>query len=267
MSDDLFTKMLAELLDPDTVIHLGDTEETITLGEFMALAGVEIGRPAPPKRGSEEYRDTIRHVATVDDVEQVGSAIQCLYEDYGWRGVADLMVDWTFQIDHAEPFRDPRYREPLSGAVDIAQIVAIHPDEEQKLLLAADKKNRYVEEQGMVPHEAFQKALTETEEGLAFMQRWYPYWRAALRAAHTTHDQRAVLAEYFKAPERTDRASFLQAALVLATAAYGARHHDAMAARFERAAEGVPVSHDESITPGWGAGGGYLSRSFLRQDD
>jgi hypothetical protein len=257
---------LADLIGPETMVVLGDTGATVNLATFLALAAGELDDApiTPPKRDTPEYRETITHVAETDEMDRVVNALGCLHDDYGWRGPADVMAEWALQIERTPVMADQRYRD-MTGAVDLRQIIVIDPTEEQTLRIAADKQQRYQEERGLPPHEAFREALADTERGLELGRRWYPYLRAALAAAHTTRNRRAVLAEIFKAPGRKDRDELIRGAMLLATVAYGARHHDAITARYEEIGEGKEATHDPAISPGWNAGGGYMKRSALRR--
>ncbi|MFC4328307.1 hypothetical protein ACFPC0_10765 [Streptomyces andamanensis] len=261
--DDLFETFMEELLRPDTEFTIGDTGETMTFAQLMALAD---GAPPPaPKRGTDEYRQLVSYVAQQDDVEGVGNMILGMQEDYGWKAVLDVMAEWALQVERGAATQEDRFREPLSGAVDMARLIVIHADEEQKLLIATDKKNQYVKT-GLPAHEAFRKAAQDTEASLTFLQGWYPYYSAALRAAHTTGDRRAIVAELFKAPGRQETQGLVQSALILATAAYHVRHYNEMHVAMQAAAGDAPVAHDESIAPGWG-NGGYVRRTFLRKEN
>lgn len=257
---------LADLIGPDTSIVLGDTGVEMTLSDFLTLASVgafDDDDVTPPKRDSADYREAITSVATSDSLEHVINALKCLHADYGWRAVLDVMAEWIGQIERAALTQDDRYRD-LTGTVDLRMIIVVDADEEQRLRIAADKKEKYVTEEGLAPHLAFQKGLAETEAGIELTSRWYPHFRAALAAAHTTHDRRSVIAELFKAPFRADPDELIKGAMVLGTAAYGVRHHEAMSARFEEVADGREASTDPTVAPGWNSGGGYMRRTALR---
>lgn len=257
---------LAELIGPDTRIALGEGEATVSIAEFAELTALVADLRdvvAPPRRDSFEYREAIAYVAELDELDRVMGALDLLHDDYGWRGPADVMTEWVLQMDRHPLTQSSRWRD-MTGVVDLTQVVVIRADEEQRLRIAADKKELY-EAQGLPPHEAFQKGLAQTEAGIALCERWMPYFHAALRAAHTTGDRRAVLGELFRAPGRTDRTELIKGASVLGTAAYGIRHHHSMTARFEEVAAGREATHDPSIAPGWDTSGGYMTRSALRR--
>lgn len=263
MSD--LENLLNELLDPETAVDVGGVE--LTLAEFLAIADALDTEPAevtPPKRDTPQYRDAILAVSELDDLKTVVSALRQLHDDYGWRGPVDVMAEWVGQIERTE-FYSPRYRD-LTGTVDLTRIIVIDADEEQQLRMAADRQHKYRTSQGLAPHAAFQEALAQTEQGLSLTRRWHPHLRAALTAAHATGDRRAVVAELFRAPGRTDREELIKGAMVLGTAAYGVRHHQALASRFDEVANGRESVTDPSITPGWGEGAS-VSLSALRRKD
>jgi hypothetical protein len=255
---------MAELLGPDTTVVMDGTGLEVDLNTFLSMAMAILDDDTPPKRSTPEYAQLIAHVAHLDELHRVVGSLQHLHSDYGWRGPLDVMSEWIAQMENSPAARDPKFRD-LTGAVDLTTLLVIHVDDEQRLRLAADKKEQY-EAKGLPPHEAFRRGLAETEAGIALAQRWLPYFRAALSAAHTAKDRRAITAELFKAPGRTDREELLKAAMVVGTAAYALRHHDALAARHEAVTDGSEVTHNPAIAPGWNAGGGYMPRSALRRN-
>jgi hypothetical protein len=262
-------EFLADLFDPNvaTVIDTGAEEGAAGfLAEFLALALAAVDDaqpPAPPKRDSAEYAQAIATVAHMDDLERVIGALRLLWNDYGWRGPIDVMSEWIAQIETAPLTRDSRFRD-LVGAVDLRTLIVIEATEEQRLRMAADKQQK-LQQEGLAPHLALQQGLAETEAGINLTKRWLPYLHAALVAAHTSRDRRAIAAELFKSPDRKDPTELIKGAAILGTAAYGVRHHDAMAARYEEVAQGREVVSDASISPGWNNGGGYMARSALRR--
>lgn len=253
-----------DMFGSDTEVVLGDSGIAIGFGEFLNLATAGfLDDVTPPKRNSPEYRETIVYVAQSDRLEDVASSLKGLYSDYGWRGVLDVMAEWVAQIENAPLTRSARYRD-VTGTVELKTIIVIEATEEQRLRMAADKQQKIMKEEGLAPHLAFQQGLADTEAGIGLTERWYPYFRAALQAAHTTRDRRAVIAELFKSPFRDNPKEMVQGGLVLGTAAYGVRHQFEMAARFEEIAQGREAVHDPSVSPGWN-GGGFMQRSALRR--
>lgn len=259
-------EFFADLFGKDTKVVLGDTGMEVTFDQFLELAtgGAFDDEPPAPRRDSQEYRETITYVAEMDHLDGVISALKGLLEDYGWRGPVDVMAEWIAQIERSPLTRDSRFRD-MTGVVDLATIIVMDADEEQRLRIAADKKEKYTAEEGLPPHVAFQKALADTESGIELTRRWQPYFRAALSAAHTARDRRAVVAELFRSPGRKDPQELVRGAMVLGTAAYGVRHHDEMAAQMDAVAPRREASHDPSVAPGWNNGGGYMRRTALRR--
>jgi len=259
-------EFFADLFGENTKVVLGDTGIEVGFNEFldMATGGAFDDGPPAPRRDSQEYRETITYVAGLDRLEVVISSLKGLLEDYGWRGPVDVMAEWIAQIERSPMTRDGRFRD-MTGVVDLATIIVMDADDEQRLRIAADKREKYTAEEGLPPHLAFQKALADTDNGIDLTRRWQPYLRAALSAARTTGDRRAVVGELFRAPGRKDPQELIQGAMVLGTAAYGVRNHDAMVAQMDAVAPGREASHDPSVAPGWNNGGGYMRRTALRR--
>lgn len=240
--------------------------------------------PEVPERGSDDYIKTLELIAELEDQETVSNALNGLWEDFGWRGMLDMMVEWVLQID-THPNLRPGARD-MFGVVDISTIIMIKPDDELMLHIAArHTKKAAAREEDIAPHEAFKRSMEMSERVAELGTRWQPTFRAAFKAATECAQgqsvvlpgQRAnggpaqdrweetairaarqqVFAALFRGPNRTDRTELMSVAMMLATAAMGVRNAPELLRKFDRVGR-ERVADSEAINPRWN--GAYKRR-------